>query len=422
MTTQVVRPVVLSLAIVALTAVPSLPAQAEDPRASPDPQSESAATMDVGDLWRSIRHKGDADSDPPAPAPDPKPRFLVVTPTIGSKPSTGLTGGFSGSMAFFSGDPQDTHISSVSGNFRVSQKGQKIAGLKFAIFTDNDRWFLQGDHRFWWTSQTTHGLGSDAPASATQDMKYDFFRFYETAYRRVAPGFLVGLGVNVNDHKAIRPDAGAASTWDQSAYVSYSEKHGFNTGKQISSGTSVGLLFDTRDNAINADRGWLSNAVYRTFFKGFLGGSSTWQELDLDLRTYRKLTPDARHKVAFWFLGNFVAGGTAPYLDLPETGGDGRSARGYSEGRYRGQHLLYGEVEYRGALTSSGLLGAVVFLNATTVDNTDTGNRLFHAVAPAAGFGLRLLLNKRSRTNLCTDYGWGRQGSRGFYLYIQEAF
>jgi len=59
------------------------------------------------------------------------------------------------------------------------------------------------------------------------------------------------------------------------------------------------------------------------------------QSLNIDLRTFRPLTKDARQKLAFWFLGNMVTGGTAPYLDLPEISFDGRSARGYSEGRYR---------------------------------------------------------------------------------------
>ena len=119
-----------------------------------------------------------------------------------------------------------------------------------------------------------------------------------------------------------------------------------------------------------------------------------------------------------------LRGGTAPYLDLPETAGDtyARSGRGYAEGRYRGEHLLYGEVEYRGTVTSNGLVGVVAFLNGTTVDNSETREKLFQSVAPGAGFGLRLLLNKRSRTNLCADYAWGIQGSRGFYLSIQEAF
>jgi hypothetical protein len=54
------------------------------------------------------------------------------------------------------------------------------------------------------------------------------------------------------------------------------------------------------------------------------------------VRTYRPLTHDARHKLALWFLGNLVTGGTAPFLDLPEIGFDGRSARGYGEGRRSG--------------------------------------------------------------------------------------
>ena len=34
-----------------------------------------------------------------------------------------------------------------------------------------------------------------------------------------------------------------------------------------SAGTSAGLLFDTRDNGINAQRGWLASAAFRGFFE-----------------------------------------------------------------------------------------------------------------------------------------------------------
>ena len=140
------------------------------------------------------------------------------------------------------------------------------------------------------------------------------------------------------------------------------------------------------------------------------------------MRTYRKLTHDGRQKLAFWFMSDNVVNGTAPYLDLPATGSDGRSARGYSDGRYRGEHLMYGEVEYRGTITRNGLIGFVAFANTTTVSNADAGTPLFEDFAPAAGFGLRVLLNKRSRTNLTADYGWGKDGAHGLYLGIQEAF
>jgi hypothetical protein len=73
-------------------------------------------------------------------------------------------------------------------------------------------------------------------------------------------------------------------------------------------------------------------------------------------------------------------------------------------------------------LTRNGLLGAVAFANTTTVSSRQDNLSLFDAADPAAGFGLRVLLNKRSRTNLCTDYAWGKAGARAFYLSIQEAF
>jgi hypothetical protein len=80
-----------------------------------------------------------------------------------------------------------------------------------------------------------------------------------------------------------------------------------------------------------------------------------------------------------------VTGGYAPYLDLPATGMDtcGRTGRGYGEGRFRGERLLYGEVEDRASLMRSGLVGMVAFFNLAKVTNFETGERLFDSVAPA---------------------------------------
>jgi hypothetical protein len=398
----------VSLGILFATAVPL---RAQDKAAAP--------TTDIGDVWHEIRHR-----DPvPVGGPDEdRRRFLVVAPTIGSKPTTGFTGGINGNMAFFRGDPQTTHISSLSGGFRVSQKRQVLSGFRLSMFTADDRWYLQGDERLQWTSQNTYGLGASAPKADAENVTFHGAKSYETAYRRMARGLFVGAGLDLSSHSNIRPGDGLLPAWDQSAYLAYNEQHRFSPDGQTSGGTTVGLLYDTRDNGINPQRGWLASSAYRTFYKGFLGGDSSWQELYLDLRTYKTITADGRHRIAFWAMSDLVTRGTAPYLDLPTTGGDGRSARGYGEGRYRGNHLAYGEVEYRGTLTSNGLLGVVAFLNTTTIDDAADGQRLFHIWAPAAGTGLRVLLNKRSRTNLAADYAWGKAGAHGFYLGLQEAF
>jgi len=402
----------------------SAPARGDE-NSTPAPPP-APATTDAGDLWRRVRHgaPSDDDQEQPSAAVESRKPFFVVAPSIGSKPSTGVNGGVAGNIAFVDGDPRTTHISSMSGGVKVSQLGQTLSGLKLAMFTPDDHWFIQGDNRLSWTSQNTYGLGGNTANAAAENLKYDQLRVYETAYHAVAPGLFVGAGININRHTNIGPGSGDPSTFDEDAYVAYSQAHGFNIDHQTSSGTSISLLFDTRDNAINARRGLFANVTYRTFFSGFLGGDSTWQEASVDVRTYRALTADGRHELAFWFLGDFVTGGTPPYLDLPATAGDayGRSARGYGEGRYRGNQLMYGEVEYRQTLTRNGLLGFVTFLNTTTIDSDAPADHLFDTLAPGAGLGLRFLLNKKSRTNLCVDYGWGKDGSRGLYLAIQEAF
>jgi outer membrane protein assembly factor BamA len=414
-------PVGVAFLLLLFTGVARAQDQPEIEETSPERVSATAHMLDVGDLWHLVRHK-DLTQDVAPPPGSHERRFLVITPSIGSKPSTGFNAGVSGNVAFYEGDQQTTHISTISGGAKLSQKGQTTAGVRLGMFTSDDRWFLQSDNRLQLTSLNTYALGSDVPETDGTNLKYNFYQLYETAYRRVRPGLFVGGGLNVRVHTDVRSGTGANSNIDESAYLAYTQQHGFDAYGQTSSGLSVGMLFDTRDNAINADKGWFANGVYRTFFDGFLGGDSTYQYLSLDVRNYRQLTAGGRNKLAFWFMGNFVTGGVAPFFDLPEIGSDGRSGRGYAEGRYRGEHLLYGEVEYRATLTPNGLFGFVAFLNGTTVDNSQTGEKLFDSGAPGAGFGFRVLLNKRSRTNLCTDYGWGKDGSRGFYLSIQEAF
>jgi len=343
---------------------------------------------------------------------------------VTSKPSTGVLLGVSSTLAFVHGDADTTHISTATANVKMSFRQQALSSLRFGTFSARDTWFVQGDNRFQWTSLDVGMLGLAGP-SAKADLKYDWFRVFETAYHRIGDSRLfVGAGVNVNDHTNVRASADSRLPFDHSAYAAYSAEHHFPAADQVSSGTNVALLFDTRDSAINAERGWLANATYRTYFDGFLGGDASWQELNLDVRTYRRLTRSGRQKLAFWILGDFVTAGSAPYFDLPATSGDlyGRSARGYAEGFYRGPHLLYGETEYRTTLVPSGLLGMVAFVNLTTLDGEAPGQKLFRSAAPGAGGGLRVLLDKRSRTNLCVDYGVGRDGARGFYLAVQEAF
>jgi hypothetical protein len=84
--------------------------------------------------------------------------------------------------------------------------------------------------------------------------------------------------------------------------------------------------------------------------------------------------------------------------------------------------MVYGEIEYRFPISPcGGVLGGVLFANATTATNEVTELKLFQSIQPAAGFGLRVKVDKTSRTNLAVDFGFGRQ-SFGFYLAASETF
>jgi outer membrane protein assembly factor BamA len=392
-------------------------AQAAEPRAV---ELIDLETVDVIDLWKHVRNKPLTTAEPDYSEP-----MKALAPVIGAKPSSGAFGGVAGNVAFFRGEPATTRISSVVASLTYSAKKQTSASGRFLIFTRNDAWRIEGDNRAQWTSQDTYGLGTATPSEAAVDAKFNFFRVHETVYRRLPNGIFAGLGFHFDDHVDIRPGEDTpAEVWDTGAVVAYNTAHGLPADRQTSSGFSANLMRDSRDSAIDPRSGLLIATSYRGLINGFLGGTTGWQLVHAEARTYLPLTHDGRNRLALWTFGDFVFGGTAPYFDLPATGMDtyGRSARGYAEGRFRGERLVYGEAEYRTTLTANGLLGAVAFLNATTVTNTQTGEQLFDSGAIGGGGGLRLLLNKHSRTNLCFDVGFGKDGSHGIYLAVQEAF
>ena len=425
-----VRAVVATAALVISTAgvaaaapqEPPKPPATPPPEAGPDravPTAVAVPTRDVFDLLRQLRHK------PPKVEKewDYRKLMLAAAPVVGYNPASGVAFGVAGNAAFYKGYPETTSISSLVASLVATTKSQVLFNGKLEVSTPHNTWVFRGDNRLYWTSQDTYGLGTGTTPDDEINAKYDFFRFYETLYREIRPNLFLGAGFLYNIHRDVRPDEEYAADWPTSPYVTYSEEFGYDPESQTSAGARMAAVWDSRDSAINPSRGLYATLDYQMFFEGFLGGTSSWQELDSELRTYVRLTPDARHRLAFWLFANLVTGGEAPYFDLPATSMDtyGRSGRGYVQGRFRGQRLAYGEVEYRVTLRKDGLLGAVAFLNTQTFSNAQTGERLFDSFATGGGVGLRLMMNKRSRTNLALDVGYGRDGAN-VYFAVQEAF
>ena len=386
------------------------------------PDLIAVPVKDIFDVIRQLRHKPPP-SEPAGPE-DYKKLMITAAPVIGYNPASGFGIGLAGNIAFFRGDPATTQISSVVTSLKVTTKDQLSFNAKINGFTAGNRWNIASDNRAYWTNQDTYGLGTSTTPDQAANVKYDYLRFYQAAYRKLHPNLYAGAGFLYSGYRKIEPNPENEPGTPEPAHIAHSEENGFALDKETSAGTSVNFLVDSRDSSINPSRGFYADLKYQMFFHGFLDGTSTWQLTHADLRTYLRLTKDARHRLAFWAFGNLVTGGVAPYFDLPSTGDDtyGRAGRGYTQGRFRGERMLYGEVEYRWTMTKNGLLGMVAFLNTETLSNEQAGEKLFDSFATGAGAGLRVMLSKRSKTNLCVDFGRGKEGSHGVYFSVQEVF
>lgn len=318
--------------------------------------------------------------------------------------------------AMYLGPQESTNISSATFTPYLNFKGRFGLPLRNSIWLANNTWTIQGDIRFLVYPQYTWGLGSRNNEDEKTLIDYRYIRFYQNALKRIKPYLYAGLGYELDYRTNIVSDDAAINLKEFTKY-----NYGLE-GSSISSGLSLNLIYDSRNNSINPLPGAYANIKYR-FNPVFMGSSENWHSLYVDAKKYISLNPcnfQKQNTLALWSYFWTALDSKAPYLDLPSTGWDpyNRSARGIDQNRYRGQSLLYFESEYRRDITNNGLLGFVVFANINTVSGSGT---MFTSWHPAAGAGLRVKFNKSSATNICIDYGFSKDFS-GLKLALGETF
>jgi hypothetical protein len=366
---------------------------------------------DIGDVLSDLLGKKKVQTEATIERPG---LSIVALPSIGYNPAYGVYFGVGASAGGWLGDPQRTRVSVFALNATYSTSQQLSIQLKSDAWVPGNRWNFKGDFRYLDTSQPTYGLGPIDLQVGKYPMNFVMWRFYETAYLRMAGDIYAGVGYHVNLHEEI--DDERATAGEPTPYTLYSLGY---PSRSVASGVSWNVLIDSRDSPIYATKGVMWNASIRMYSKS-LGGDADWQELVSDFRAYPILPRGSGDVLAIWNT-LWMTFGQAAYLDLPAIGWDtyGKSGRAYVQGRIRAPNQVYTEAEYRKTLTRDGLWGAVAFVNMTS----STGpSGSFGRIDPGAGLGLRLKFVKRTRTNLTIDYGWGREGSTGLYLGTQEVF
>jgi outer membrane protein assembly factor BamA len=360
-----------------------------------------------------------------------KNSFFLIIPVIGSQPATGFVYGGVAQYTFKGNGKKDKY-SSINLSATYTTKQQLLVNAKNTLLLDDNKIFLSGDWRYYIFSQDNYGLGTDIIPqnedefnldALKEPMKYNYFKFHQTISWKVSTDFYMGMGLHLDGYSNIIDEQLNIANDQLTAHYNYSKKYGFNDKEYYVNGLSLNLVYDSRDNQINANKGWFANLNYRvnpSINKNQAASSVLYTEY----RYFKSLSnTNTQHVLSFWAFGQFLISGKLPYLNLPTIGGDqrSRSGKGYTQGLFRGFNLVNVETEYRFPISCNQLFSGTIFANFTSTTDKDRNISLFQYIQPAAGIGFRILLDKATRTNLVLNYGWGRK-SKGFYLNAGETF
>ncbi|MEX0274832.1 MAG: BamA/TamA family outer membrane protein [Flavobacteriaceae bacterium] len=372
---------------------------------------------------------------------------IIWVPVLASSPATGFMFGVAPAISFVKGDPETTSISSYLGSVVYTTQNQLLLTFKGNLFFDDNQWILMNDWRYFITSQPTYGLGTGPQSSKlvssgieyedglftqeideAQFMEFNFLRLHQTVLTKIGnKGLYTGVGYHLDIHSNIEDQLLDLDTLPPAvtSHYAYSLTQGIDPKKYTLSGVSLNGLFDTRDNTINPYSGRYAFVSLR-FNPEWLGSATSSSTLWAEYRDYFTMDKNRpRNLLGLWMYGNFEVGGSWPYMSLPALGWDqfGRSGRAYPQGRFRGQSLMYSELEWRFPLQkNSDKWGGVLFANMNTATNTDANIDMFDHINTGIGAGIRFMINEKSRQNICLDYAWGNYGAHGFYLSVNEVF
>lgn len=373
---------------------------------------DTTGQKDLIDIARTLL------KDKPRKYPKEKKQiYFSILPISTAVPGTSKALVTSTTAGFYLGDRNTTYISSVTFAPYFNLKGRFGLPIHSSVWLNDNTWNIEGDTRFLVYPQYTWGLGGGQPESDKVLVNYDYVRFYQSALKRITPYFYAGIGYDLDYYININTGNSPVNLSDFTGYK-YDTAPGVNS---FSSGLTLNLLYDTRQNSINPIPGVFGNLIYR-YDMGALGSDNNSQSVYIDFRKYVSLTNgNMKNQLAFWtYYWTTISPGT-PYLNLPSIGNDPyqRSGRGIEQNRYRGESLIYFETEYRRDITRNGLFGFVIFANVNSA--SEANSHRFSYLNPAAGTGLRIKFNKKSNTNVCFDYGFSK-GYSNLTLALGEAF
>jgi len=343
---------------------------------------------------------------------DYKKYNFSILPAVGYTLQTGFAALVSGNVGYFSNPGAEEKMSTITTSLTYSQYDQIIFPIYVNIWSKNGKYNLIADNRYISYPSNIFGLGGTTDPNKGHTINFNQIKLHETVLRKITKNVFGGIGFyydNFYNIKVLDPQTRRTNVFIQ--------KEIGNT--EVESGPVFKVVYDSRKNQLNADKGNFLNLTLRQNFEE-LGSSKEWASLLIDARKYIHFPRNSKNTLALWSYNWLTIAGNPNYLLLPSTGWDDQynTGRGYIQSRFRGKQMVYFETEYRYAITQNGLIGGVIFAN---VQNFKGNIRPYDTFLPGYGAGIRIKLNKQSGANLCLDYAFGN-GSQGLFVNLGEVF
>lgn len=335
------------------------------------------------------------------------PAKAIFTPVITYTPETNLSLGL-GIKGLFKmrGSGPETRTSNIPLTIQYTIENKYLFFSGFEIFFPQERYMITGNVRVQSFPSLYYGIGRDTPKSNREEFNYKQILLEPLFLKNVLIKHLfVGGGFRFNKIYGIEAIS--------DGLLENAEQNG-NNGS-TSTGVELALIYDSRDNILNATKGAFYSITYG-LYQEELGGSNDFRLLKVDLRYFFQPFGKAENIIGIQLYGHFSNSET-PLFEHARLGGSERM-RGHFEGRYTDKHMISSQVEFRQKLTERW--GMVVFAGAGTVASEKEEFNLEH-IRPTVGAGIRYLIDKEENLNIRVDFGVGNEKSN-YYLKLAEAF
>lgn len=333
---------------------------------------------------------------------------LLAVPVVSRSIETDWSFGLGGTATFYTPRKKDSTTRTSSINFlgTYSLRKQFIFTVRGPVFFPGEKYILNSNFSYSSFPDRFWGMGNNTKEEDRE--AYDFRQYYIYLHGQRLLGRKIFAGISYEFQRVIDINVKRGGLFDVQNVA--------GTKPYQVSGLGASISWDTRNSSFWPTRGHLISTSI-THFTSLLLSDHRYTNLVVDARWYRRTF--RRQVLAAQAFGFFNTGADVPVRSLASLGGADRM-RGYFNGRYRDDHLLSFQTEYRMPLYRRfSVVGFGGVGDVAGRFSTLSLQRLKYSY----GAGLRVAVNRSEKQHIRLDYGFGSgKANRGFYLQFGEAF